>query len=124
MSKPIALIIEDEIDLAEIYSKALQGGGFETQVIRDGHKAMQHLESASPNVIILDLHLPQVGGASILEYIRSDQRIAKTSVIVTTADERQADELGEKADLVLLKPVSLNQLRELASRMAKPKKEE
>ena len=120
MSRPIALIIEDEIDLAEIYSKALQGGGFATEVIRDGKKALEHLMNASPNVIILDLHLPHVGGASILQHIRSNERISKTSVIVTTADERQADEIGEQADLVLLKPVSLNQLRELASRIAKP----
>jgi DNA-binding response OmpR family regulator len=119
MNKPIALIIEDEVDLTEIYSKALQGGGFDTEVIQDGQKAMEYLVNASPNVIILDLHLPQVGGANILKYIRSNERLSKTSVIVTTADERQADEIGEQADLVLLKPVSLNQLRELANRMVK-----
>jgi len=119
MSRPLALIIEDEADLAEIYSKALQGGGFETETIRDGKKALEHLASASPNVIILDLHLPHVGGASILQHIRANERLSKTAVIVTTADERQAEELHGQADLVLLKPVSLSQLRELANRVAK-----
>ncbi len=118
MSKPLALIIEDEADLSEIYSKALQSGGFETMAIRDGKKALEHLATASPNVIILDLHLPHMGGASILQHIRSNERLSKTAVIVTTADERQAEELHGQADLILLKPVSLNQLRELANRMA------
>ena len=53
------------------------------------------------------------------QYLREAKRLLKkTPVIVTTADERQAEELEHKADLVLLKPVSLNQLRELANRMA------
>ncbi|MBI2331430.1 MAG: response regulator, partial [Chloroflexi bacterium] len=112
-----ALIIEDEADLAEIYTKALQREGFETDTIKDGRKAIERLSTVSPNVILLDLHLPQVGGAAILQAIRSDERLKKTPVIVTTADERQAEELEHKADLVLLKPVSLNQLRELANRM-------
>jgi CheY-like chemotaxis protein len=113
-----ALIIEDESDLAEIYSKALQREGFETETIANGRKAIERLSKVSPNVIILDLHLPQISGVTILQHIRSDERLKKTPVIVTTADERQAEELEQEADLVLLKPVSLNQLCELASRMA------
>lgn len=118
MSNLQALIIEDEADLAEIYTKALQREGFETETINNGKMALERLTTASPNVILLDLHLPQVGGVTILQFIRSDERLKKIPVIVTTADERQAEELEHKADLVLLKPVSLNQLRELASRMA------
>ena len=118
MSNLKALIIEDEADLAEIYTKALQREGFETETINDGKKAIERLASVSPNVILLDLHLPQISGAAILEAIRADERLKKIPVIVTTADERQAEELVNRADLVLLKPVSLNQLRELASRMA------
>lgn len=118
MSNLKALIIEDEADLAEIYTKALQREGFETETINDGKKAIERLASVSPNVILLDLHLPQISGAAILEAIRADERLKKIPVIVTTADERQAEELVNQADLVLLKPVSLNQLRELASRMA------
>lgn len=118
MSNLKALIIEDEADLAEIYTKALQREGFETETINDGKKAIERLASISPNVILLDLHLPQISGVAILEAIRADERLKKIPVIVTTADERQAEELVNRADLVLLKPVSLNQLRELASRMA------
>ena len=117
MNKPLALIIEDETDLAEIYSVALQGGGFETEVIRDGRAAIERLAGSPPAVVILDLHLPHVEGADILQKIRASENFSKTAVIVTTADVQLADDMHVKADLVLLKPVSVDQLRELARRM-------
>lgn len=117
MNKPSAWIIEDEADLSEIYSKALQGGGFDTEAIRDGKSALARLTGDAPSIIVLDLHLPYVSGAAILEQIRANERFSKTSVIVTTADERLANEMHSKADLVLLKPISISQLRELAQRM-------
>ncbi len=116
MSKPLALIIEDEADLSEIYSRALEGAGFETEIIRDGSTALNRLDGTSPMIVILDLHLPHVGGATILEKMRAHPGFAKASVIITTADERLADKIHNMADLVLLKPVSIGQLRELAQR--------
>lgn len=119
MTKPLALIIEDELDLAEIYSKALQGGGFDTETIRDGNAALNRLAGNPPDIVILDLHLPHVDGAAILQHIRANENFKKTSVIITTADERLAEEMNHGADLVLLKPVSISQLRELANRLVK-----
>ena len=119
MSKPLALVIEDDIDLSEIFSKTLQSGGFETEVIRDGELALKRLTGNAPAVILLDLHLPNVTGATILQNIRSNERFAKTAVIVASADARLAEELRVQADLVLLKPVSIDQVRELAQRMLK-----
>lgn len=117
MSKPLVLVIEDDPDLSEIFSVALRGGGFETEIINDGQMAINRLRGVPPVVIVLDLHLPHVDGATILEQIRTDARFVKTAVIVTTADAQLADGLRSKADLVLLKPVGVDQLRELAKRM-------
>lgn len=119
MNKPLALIIEDEFDLSEIYSKALQGGGFETEIIRDGKAALNRLTGNPPDIVILDLHLPHVEGATILQHIRANENFKQTTVIITTADERLAEEMDHGADLVLLKPVSISQLRELANRLVK-----
>ena len=117
MNKPSALIIEDDLDLSEIFSVALHGGGFETRIARDGRTALQYLDADPPMIVILDLHLPQVDGTTILQHIRANEQFAKTSVILATADAQQADGLRGKADLVLLKPVSVDQLRELAKRL-------
>jgi len=117
VSKLLALIIEDDADLSEIYSRTLQADAVETEIVRDGTAALDRLKGAPPDVIVLDLHLPQVGGISVLNHIRDDKRFAKTVVIVTTADVRLADEARDRADLVLIKPVSVQQLRELTRRM-------
>ena len=117
MDKPLALIIEDDADLSAIFSMALRGGGFDTEIVSDGRAAIDRLAGVPPVVVVLDLHLPNVGGATILQQLRADQRFAKTSVIVTTADAQMAGDLRGIADLVLLKPVSVDQLRELGKRM-------
>jgi CheY-like chemotaxis protein len=117
MEKPLVLIIEDDADLSEIFSMAMRGGGFDAEVISDGQMAIERLAGTPPAVVVLDLHLPNVGGATILKQIRADGRFAKTSVIVTTADAQTADGLRGTADLVLLKPVSVDQLRDLGKRM-------
>jgi len=55
----------------------------------------------------------------ILKTIRADQRLSKTKVIITTADTISALALELEGDLVLIKPVSFNQLRDLAFRLVK-----
>ena len=117
MNKPLALIVEDDHDLADIFAQALQAAGFETQIVRSGDTAVMWLSSTLPDVVVLDLHLPRIAGTEILSQIRADPRLAGTRVIVATADDRKAEVLREEADLVLVKPVSFSQLRDLAWRL-------
>ena len=117
MSKPLAWVIEDDPDLAEIFSLALRGGGFETEIFRDGRAADERLAGTPPAVVVLDLHLPHIRGTAILDKISQDKRFERTAVIITTADAQEADRLRSQADLVLLKPVGIDQLRDLAKRM-------
>jgi two-component system cell cycle response regulator DivK len=117
MSDLFALIVEDETDLAIIFSKALQEAGFETQIVRAGDTALMWLSSTTPQIVVLDLHLPRVSGEEVLQQIRADDRLEETKVIIATADPRLAETLQDKADLVLLKPIGFSQLRDLASRL-------
>jgi two-component system cell cycle response regulator DivK len=118
MNARFAMIIEDNEDLAIIFAEALQAAGFDTGIIQDGDTALARLETSVPNIIILDLHLPHVSGEDILKRIRADERLAGTRVIIATADPRMADMLKDRADLVLLKPISFGQLRDLAARLS------
>lgn len=120
MPKPKALIIEDDEKLADIFSLTLAAGGFQTEIVGDGALAMTRLGEIVPDVVILDLHLPNVSGPDILQNILSDKRLARTKVIVATADDRLADSMRGKAHLVLLKPISPGQLRTLAQRIVPP----
>jgi DNA-binding response OmpR family regulator len=117
LSNPLALIIEDDYDLATIFAEALKAAEFETQIIRSGDTALTWLAAVTPDVVVLDLHLPHVAGTDILDQIRADERLAQARVIVTTADARLAETLHEQAELVLVKPISFSQLRDMASRL-------
>ena len=117
MEKPLALIVEDEFDISIVFSRALQAAGFETEVIRNGGTAMEWLSSSKPDIVILDLNLPRIGGQEILQYIRADARLTKTPVIVATAYARLAEGVRDQADQVLFKPISFAQLRDLSARL-------
>ncbi len=118
MTRPIALIVEDDEDLSDIFAEALSAAGFEPQIIRDGRQALEELETIQPIAIILDLHLPHVPGRDILAYVRGQERFASTRVVVVTADALSGEMMTDEADFVLIKPVSYAQLRDLAKRLS------
>lgn len=116
MSKPTALIVEDNPQLNQVYTRSLVEG-FEVRSFQDVPAALAFLEGDVPALVVLDLHLPGGSGRTLLEHIRGDARLAATRVILTTADVQMSRMLEGQVDIVLLKPVSPSQLRELASRL-------
>lgn len=113
----IALVIEDDFDAANIFATALGKAGFETEVISEGDAAVTRLETITPALILLDLHLPRIVGTEILAGIRANERLKDTRVIVTTADSRMGESVRSQADLVLLKPTTFSQVRDLSARL-------
>lgn len=118
----LALVIEDDEDLADIFAEALRGVGFDVEHVADGKAARQRLLSGQvPYLILLDMHLPHVSGADLLTNIlRKEERFTNTIIVITTADARMGEAYTEQADFVMIKPISFVQLRDLTSRL-KPK---
>lgn len=117
----LALIIEDDEDLASIFAEAMRGVGFEVEHVADGRVAQERLKNKeAPYLVLLDMHLPHVSGADLLMDMKNDERFKNTVIIITTADARMGETYGEKADFVMIKPISFVQLRDLTSRL-KPK---
>jgi CheY-like chemotaxis protein len=116
MIKPLALIVEDDPHLNQIFALTLEEA-FEIETISDGSHAIQRVSEIIPKLIILDINLPGASGAQVLDVIRADPRLESTRVIIATANPQEAERLRDEADIVLLKPISPTQLRELADRM-------
>jgi len=112
----LGLIIEDDQDLSEIFSQALISAGYETEIIADGLVAEARLKEIVPAIVILDMHIPHISGNIILGKIRQDIRLEHTRVVVATADAQMGEDMRGTADLVLIKPISFTQLRDLSSR--------
>ena len=116
MEKPLVLIIEDDPAQNQIFKISLRND-FVVETFLDGDSAAARLDDVIPALVLLDLNLPGKSGRELLAQIHADNRLANIRVILTTADEQQADMIENDADLVLLKPISPGQLKDLALRL-------
>ncbi len=113
----LALVVEDDPQLVEIFSLSLKDAGFDVVTIMDGGEASVWLKTAVPALVLLDLHLPNASGDTLLKQIRQDSRLTKTKIVISTADPNWAETFEEEADLILIKPVSFKQLSVLTQRL-------
>lgn len=114
--KPLAYVVEDNEDTVTIFQGALELAGYDVEAAFDGAVAQKRLAEITPDLIVLDLHMPNVTGDILLKQIRSDERLKNTLVFLATADANMASQLKDQAELVLLKPIGFVQLMELAER--------
>lgn len=114
MNKPLAFVIDDDRDLALVFREAIQMAGYQVETYYNGATALARLAEITPYLVILDLHLPGVTGPEIFEHIQKTERLKIVKVIIASADDRLANTYSDQALLVLLKPISFVQLRDLA----------
>jgi len=107
------LIVEDDPDIAELVAHYLDKAGFASDRIVSGRDALAAITAKVPDLVILDLMLPQVDGLEICRIVRSDKKTAGIPIIMLTARTEESErivglELG--ADDYLAKPFSPNEL--------------
>jgi len=121
MTRPLALIIEDDPGLSTIFSKTLNNAGYDTEHDPDGDRYQSVLSSRKPSLVILDLHLPYDSGENILHDLRERYPAESLPVIIVTADLYMAKALTSKGETVLIKPVSPARLIDTVSQIMENK---
>jgi len=116
-SKPFALIIEDDRDIIPVFRHILDLTGFVTEIVLRGDRAEERLDIVNPDLILLDLNLVGTSGTQILKKVRSDDRLKETVVIVVTGHPQMGVGLESEAELILQKPVSVEQLSNFIKRL-------
>ena len=116
MDKPLALIVEDEPDSAALFRHVLDMAGYQTEIAFHGQVAVERLASSQPDIVILDLTPPGASGNEILELIRRNERLSHTKVIAVTTHTHIAESLSVEPDLLLFKPISIEQFSDLIER--------
>ena len=123
-AKKIILLVEDNPDDELLTLRAMQKNKIANEIIvtRDGAEALDYIFCTGkyehrdlteiPQVILLDLNLPKVGGLDVLKRIRSDERTALFPVVILTSSKEERDlvesyRLG--ANSYIRKPVDFNQ---------------
>jgi DNA-binding response OmpR family regulator len=107
------LIVEDDHDIAELVAHYLGKAGFMTEVVSSGSDALKSIFDRPPDLLILDLMLPQVDGLDVCRAARTNEKTATIPIIMLTARADESDrivglELG--ADDYIAKPFSPNEL--------------
>jgi len=87
---PLILIVEDEPDIADILDSYLRRDGFQTQRAHDGDRALQLYAQLKPELVLLDIGLPALGGMEVLREIR---KLGDTPIIMVTALADDMDKL-------------------------------
>ena len=112
------LIVEDHIEVAHMFSLMLQKQGYVTHICRSVEPAIQFLRDAKPEVVLLDLMLPDVNGIEFCSYIRSIPNLQDVAIIVATALQdatvRQSV-MDAGADVFLQKPIITEELIDVVS---------
>ena len=107
------LIVEDDPDIANLVARYLDKAGFQTERAATGREALQAIAAKPPDLLILDLMLPQIDGLEICRLLRADAATAGLPIIMLTARTEESErivglELG--ADDYLAKPFSPGEL--------------
>jgi two-component system phosphate regulon response regulator PhoB len=110
---PHVLIVDDEPDLADLLAFNLNRAGFTTTLAHTGEEALERALAAPPDLILLDLMLPDMSGAEVYRQLRAASGTREVPVLVLTAHPDAQE--GVAGAEVLLKPFVV---REVVARVA------
>src|SRR4029079_18752210 len=82
---PLILVVEDHPDPQAAVAYYLGNRGFEVEVASHGDDAMRLLREKRPDLVYLDMNLPQISGYEVCEQIRSDGALQKMGILMTSA---------------------------------------
>jgi CheY-like chemotaxis protein len=93
------LVVEDDPDLAALEADVLQERGHAVEIAKNGREALDAVHRAAPDLILLDMKMPVMGGREFAEEYRRREPKAAPIVVVTAADDaqRRAAEVGASA---------------------------
>ena len=114
-----ALVIEDDASVAEFLHVTIAAEGYDVTVAPTGNAAIAHIHGHTPQLILLDMHLPDMWGDEILRRIRAQQHLQQTYVVVFSGEtDSLLQQVRQDANLVLTKPISYDTLATLIGRLA------
>jgi two-component system KDP operon response regulator KdpE len=114
MSEPVpstrALLVEDDLNIVDLIRSNLAVRGFDTVVCTDGLKALRLLETEEPDIVLLDLNLPEVDGLDLCRQIRERSGVAVIVVSARGGERDKINALNMGADDYMTKPFSVEEL--------------
>ena len=105
--RPRILIVEDDRMLIKVLKSMLEYAGYDVNAVENGSEGLEQVEEAPPELVILDLGLPDISGYKVCQHIRRRFQSWDLPVLILTGRERPSDQLrgfAHGADAYLTKP--------------------
>ncbi|HMP03561.1 MAG TPA: response regulator transcription factor [Gemmatales bacterium] len=113
MARPKVLIVEDERSLTEVLQYNLEKEGYDVVTASDGKEALRKAQTALPDLVLLDLMLPQLSGLEVCKELRAGTKTARIPILMLTAKAEETDQVvgfAVGADDYVTKPFSVKVL--------------
>lgn len=113
MSSALLLFVDDDPGNVKLYSEYLQHKGYRVKTACNGREAIEQAKKYNPDLILMDIQMPEVDGLTAMRILREDVKFRKTPIIALTALAMENDKercLEAGADCYLSKPVLLKKL--------------
>jgi CheY-like chemotaxis protein len=114
------VVVEDEVDAAEMFGEMMRVSGFRVVKCYSSGPALSVITETMPDLVILDVMMPDISGLEVLRFIRQDEKLAKIPVIVVSAKSMPADikvGLDAGASVYLTKPVGFLDLKQAVEKV-------
>jgi DNA-binding response OmpR family regulator len=113
-TKSTILVVEDDVDVAEMLTAYFRAQGYEVSAVNWGEDAVQACRSNRPDLVILDIRLPDIDGFEVARRLRTNQRTLDIPIIFLTEKRERSDRLQGLevgADDYITKPFDIQELR-------------
>lgn len=91
MPKKILIVEDNELNM-KLFADLLDAHGYETQQTREGLKAISMARTFKPDLILMDIQLPEVSGLEVTKWIKDDESLADIPIVAVTAFAMKGDE--------------------------------
>ena len=118
--RPVILVVEDDSPIRETLEAFLSKEGFTVIAVGTGAAAIAELTTIRPDLVTLDLNLPGVAGAEVLDLIRRTPSLSAVKVVILSANWAIPASIRGLADDVVRKPFGLDELLAIVQRHVRP----
>ena len=110
-------MIDDDQDVARIISYVFESQGHRVITVHNGREAITMAKKHKPDMLTLDVNMPDVNGYMVLQELRSNEQTRGIPVICISVEPEGSAALASGADYFLEKPLDIDKLREVAGRV-------
>lgn len=121
MPKKVLIVEDNELNM-KLFADLLDAHGYETEQTREGLKAIALAKSFLPDLILMDIQLPEVSGLEVTKWIKDDETIADIPIIAVTAFAMRGDEKRIRdggCEAYISKPITIPSFLDTVRKFAK-----